>query len=162
MCSAWENSTVSEQRFPDSGFNRGVVFPANHDRTHEMKSVITSTYNNWDLSGEYEDPQILKAILAIQDKLLDHILNPWVLYRISDTSLYGNEYNVHQIMEDLTLSIFEEDLREPISLMRQNLQTAYVRRLFAMLSEDYYDDISTSAVYSSLREIQKMVKKATY
>ncbi|MBH50065.1 MAG: hypothetical protein CMG69_04850 [Candidatus Marinimicrobia bacterium] len=41
---------ISEQRFPDSGFNRGVVFPANHDRTHEMKSVITSTYNNWDFS----------------------------------------------------------------------------------------------------------------
>ena len=64
-------------------------------------------------------------------------------------------------MEDLTSSIFEEALREPISLMRQNLQTAYVRRLFTMLSEEYYDDISTSAVYSSLREIQKMMKKSS-
>ena len=127
----------------------------------ELLNIVQTERRAWDLSGEYEDPQILKAILAIQDKLLDHILNPWVLYRISDTSLYGNEYNVHQIMEDLTLSIFEEDLREPISLMRQNLQTAYVRRLFTMLSEDYYDDISTSAVYSSLREIQKMVKKSS-
>ncbi len=135
--------------------------PSAFQINQELLNIVQTERRAWDLSGEYEDPQILKAILAIQDKLLDHILNPWVLYRISDTSLYGNEYNVHQIMEDLTLSIFEEDLREPISLMRQNLQTAYVRRLFTMLSEDYYDDISTSAVYSSLREIQKMVKKSS-
>lgn len=135
--------------------------PSAFQINQELLNIVQTERRAWDLSGEYEDPQILKAILAIQDKLLDHILNPWVLYRISDTSLYGNEYNVHQIMEDLTLSIFEDDLREPISLMRQNLQTAYVRRLFAMLSEDYYDDISTSAVYSSLREIQKMVKKSS-
>jgi len=135
--------------------------PSAFEINRDLLNIVQTERRSWDLSGEYEDPQILKAVLAIQDKLLDHILNPWVLYRVSDTSLYGNEYSVHQIMEDLTSSIFEEDLREPISLMRQNLQTAYVRRLFTMLSEEYYDDISTSAVYSSLREIQKMMKKSS-
>jgi len=41
---------ISEQRYPSSSFNRGMAFSANHDRTHELKSVITSTYNNWDFS----------------------------------------------------------------------------------------------------------------
>ena len=128
---------------------------------NNLLNIVQIERRSWDLSGEYEDPQILKAILAIQNKLLDHILNPWVLYRVSDTSLYGNEYDVHQLMGDLTTSIFEEDLRQPISLMRQNLQTAYVRKLFSILTESYYDEISTSAVYSSLRDIQKMAKKSS-
>ena len=41
---------LTEYYFPDSSINHGLSFPANHDRTHEIKSVVTSSYKNWDMS----------------------------------------------------------------------------------------------------------------
>ena len=49
---------------------------------------------------------------------------------------------------------------EVISI-RINLQTAYVRRLFGILGQDYYDELATAAVYNSSREIQKIVRKSS-
>jgi hypothetical protein len=40
----------TEYSFPDSIINQGNPFPANHDRNHELKSVLTSSYNNWDFT----------------------------------------------------------------------------------------------------------------
>jgi hypothetical protein len=41
---------LTEYYFPNSSINYGIVFPANHDRTHEIKSVVTSSYKNWDMT----------------------------------------------------------------------------------------------------------------
>jgi len=40
----------TEYSFPDSVINRGNPFPANHDRKHELKSVLTSSINHWDFT----------------------------------------------------------------------------------------------------------------
>jgi outer membrane cobalamin receptor len=40
----------TEYSFPDSIINQGNPFPANHDRNHELKSVLTSSHNNWDFT----------------------------------------------------------------------------------------------------------------
>ena len=102
-----------------------------------------------------------KLILSIQDRVLDHILSPWTLYRISDTQLYGNDYSVNEVINDLTQAIFTGDQNNEVSSVRRNLQTAYVRRLFAILAQDYFDELSVAAVYTSLRDIQKIVRKSS-
>ena len=93
------------------------------------------------------------------NKVLDQLLSPWVTYRITDTTLYGNDYEIYNLFEDLTNSIFDEDLNLEVSYMRKNLQTTYVRRLIKILAEDYYDEITTAAAYGSLRKIEKLMKK---
>ena len=100
-------------------------------------------------------------ILGIQNRVLDHVLSPWTLYRISDTELYGNDYSVNEVIGDLTDSIFVGDQNNEISSLRRNLQTSYVRRLISILGQDYYDEFATAAAYDSLRKIQKIVRKSS-
>ena len=133
------------------------AFPINP----ELLQVVQVERRMFDLYGEHEDPQMHKMILGIQNRVLDHVLSPWTLYRISDTELYGNDYSVNEVLDDLTKSIFTGDMNNEVSSIRRNLQTAYVRRLFGILGQDYYDELATAAVYNSLREIQKIVRKSS-
>ena len=133
------------------------AFPINS----ELLQLVQVERRMFDLYGEHEDPQMHKLILSIQDRILDHILSPWTLYRISDTQLYGNDYSVNEVINDLTQAIFTGDQNNEVSSVRRNLQTAYVRRLFGILAQDYFDELSVAAVYTSLRDIQKIVRKSS-
>ncbi len=115
----------------------------------------------FDLRREHEDPQMHKIILGIQNKVLDHILSAWTLSRITDTQLYGNNYSVYEVINDLTEAIFLEDINSEVSSIRRNLQTSYVRRLIGILAQDYYDEFATAAAYNSLRDIEKLMKKSS-
>ena len=131
------------------------AFPING----ELLNLLQIERRGFDLYGEHEDPQVHKAILNIQNKVFDQLLSPWVTYRITDTTLYGNDYEIYEFFNDLNNSIFEEDLNFEVSYVRKNLQTTYVRRLIKILAADYYDEITTAAAYDSLRKIEKMMKK---
>ena len=133
------------------------AFPVNPD----LLKRVQVQRRMFDLYGEHEDPQIHKMILGIQNRVLDHVLSPWTLYRISDTELYGNDYSVNEVIGDLTDSIFVGDQNNEISSLRRNLQTSYVRRLISILGQDYYDEFATAAAYDSLRKIQKIVRKSS-
>ena len=133
------------------------AFPINS----ELLSKVQLERRMFDLRGEHEDPQMHKIILSIQNKVLDHILNAWTLSRITDTQLYGNDYSVYEVIDDLTEAIFMEDMNSEVSSVRRNLQTSYVRRLIGILAQDYYDEFATAAAYNSLRDIQKIVRKSS-
>ncbi len=133
------------------------AFPINSS----LISKIQLERRMFDLRGEHEDPQMHKIILGIQNKVLDHILNAWTLSRITDTQLYGNDYSVYEVIDDLTEAIFLEDINSEVSSIRRNLQTAYVRRLIGILGQDYYDEFATAAAYKSLRDIEKLMKKSS-
>jgi len=133
------------------------AFPINN----ELLNLVQIERRGFDLYGEHEDPQVHKAILNIQKGVLDQLLSPWVLYRITDTNLYGSEYDIYTLFNDLTSSIFNEDLNLNVSSLRKNIQTTYVRRLITILGQDYYDEIATAAAYDSLRKIEKMMKKTS-
>ena len=132
-----------------------VAFPINAS----LISKVQLERRMFDLRGEHEDPQIHKIILGIQNKILDHVLSAWTLSRITDTQLYGNDYSVYEVINDLTDAIFLEDINSEVSSIRRNLQTSYVRRLISILATDYYDEFATAAAYNSLRNIEKLMKK---
>ena len=133
------------------------AFPINAS----LLSKVQLERRMFDLRGEHEDPQMHKTILGIQNKVLDHILNAWTLSRITDTQLYGNDYSVYEVIDDLTEAIFLEDINSEVSSIRRNLQTSYVRRLIEILAQDYYDEFATAAAYNSLRDIEKLMKKSS-
>ena len=134
-----------------------AAFPINS----ELLRKVQVERRMFDLYDRHEDPQMHKAILSIQNSVLNHILNAWTLARITDTELYGNEYSVYEVLNDLTNSIFTGDDNNEVSSVRRNIQTNYVRRLLEILGQDYYDEFATAAAYSSLRDIQKMVRKSS-
>ena len=133
------------------------AFPINAS----LLSKVQLERRMFDLHGKHEDPPIHKIILGIQNKVLDHILGAWTLARITDTQLYGNDYSVYEVIDDLTEAIFLEDISSEVSSVRRNLQTSYVRRLISILAEDYYDEFATAAAYNSLRDIEKLMKKSS-
>jgi hypothetical protein len=85
--------------------------------------------------GTTEDPKVHRAVLSAQQRVLDHLLHPTVLKRITDTELYGNEYPLVEVFEDLTDAVFEADAKGSVNSFRRNLQAEYVDRLAMMASE---------------------------
>ena len=100
------------------------------------------------------DPGIHQRILVYQNRLLDHLLNNRVLSRMTNSSLYGNEYELPYYMIDLRKSIFESDLNTNISTVRQNLQTTYVNRLLNMVKSSSYDNHSKTSAFYNLNWIK--------
>ena len=111
----------------------------------------------WNFSGETEDPKVHEWLLAVQRGVLAHLLHPKVMTRITDSRLYGNEYALADMMEDLTVAIFEEDLRGDVNTFRQNLQLEYVSRLTDIVTGDDHDYPSQSMALYQLRGIERML-----
>ena len=78
--------------------------------------------------------------------------------RITDSRLYGNEYELTNMMEDLTTAIFSEDIRGDVNTFRQNLQIEYVSRLTDIVTGDDHDYPSQSMSLYQLRNIERMLR----
>ena len=105
------------------------------------------------------DPSIHQRILSYQNSLLNHLLHPRVLTRITNSNLYGNDYTLPYYMIDLRNAIFESDLNKNISTIRQNLQTSYVNRLISIIkSKVSYDNHSKTSAYYNLNWLKENIK----
>ncbi len=104
-----------------------------------------------------EDPKLHADALGTQMSILNHLLHPKVLARLTDTTLYGNKYTVDQLFSDLTKAIFDADFRSQVNTIRQNLQLDYVDRLLKIVNGNDYDRISQSMALNRLRWIEDRV-----
>jgi len=108
------------------------------------------------------DPTIHQNILSNQNRLLNHLLHARVLLRITNSNLYGNEYELADYMIDLRKSIFESDMNGNITTVRQNLQTSYVNRLLSIIGpKSFYDNISKTSAYYNLNWLKNNLNKNT-
>ena len=70
---------------------------------------------------------------------------------MTNSTLYGNDYDITEYMIDLRNSIFKSDLNTNVSSMRQYLQISYVLRLIDIIdSKSKYDLISRSKNHYNL------------
>lgn len=116
-------------------------------------------FHFWD---ETEDPKLDVHIYNLQATVLDFILHPVTLRRINNTTLYGNTYEVSNVMSDLLSNIFDEDINSDVNLYRQNIQTDLIQRLGAIVNDPkkQFDNSSVAAAYYSLTKIKVKLKKA--
>tara|TARA_Y100001970_G_C14071496_1_gene769697 strand:- start:130 stop:1161 length:1032 start_codon:yes stop_codon:yes gene_type:complete len=107
------------------------------------------------------DPNLNGLYLDIQKGVLDQLLHKNVLKRVSNTELYGNTYNINEIIEDLISSCFSYDSGSNVTLMRRNLQIELTYRLIKILhnKKNIYDHISVSSAYDGLLKIKKYTIK---
>ncbi|HUF12404.1 MAG TPA: zinc-dependent metalloprotease, partial [Longimicrobiales bacterium] len=120
----------------------------------ELLAHLAMQRRDFDFFSDTEDPKPHQRILNIQSGVLNHLLHPVVLRRVTDSRLYGNSYPVAEVLADLTSAIFEADARTSVNTMRQALQIEYVTRLAAMVDEESeakHDAISKSAALQQLR-----------
>jgi hypothetical protein len=104
-----------------------------------------------------EDPQLHEVVLGLQGRVLAHILHPRVMTRLVDSSQYGNTYLPNEVLDDLQEGIFVA--KEVPTTFKMNLQSNYVDGLIKGLTDSDYDEISRSAIYSSLLKIELYTKR---
>ena len=124
--------------------------------------IPENIYNHlqWERRGfsGTKDHKIHDQILDIQKTIFDQLLHVNVLKRISDSGLYGNKYNLSNMLRDLTNSCFAVDAASNVSSIRQNLQIEYTERLIKIVlnkNKIKYDHLAVSAAHSSLNNIIK-------
>ncbi|MBX2985119.1 MAG: zinc-dependent metalloprotease [Bacteroidia bacterium] len=108
-----------------------------------------------------EDPKLLDRHLAMQAMPLEHLLAFTTLKRISDSRMYGNEYTLNDLFNDLNNAIFKADINGNVNLQRQNLQIYYIDLLDRNINsiyKMYYDNLSIARMTIALQDIKKMVQ----
>ena len=101
-----------------------------------------------------EDPKAHDMILNMQKSVLNQLLHKNVLKRISDTSLYGNDYSLTAVLADLTSAIFVDSKKASSS--SHNVQIEYVKRLIAIagvVKSSSYDNLAKAAALAQLNDI---------
>ena len=159
--SPFEAVPIETQKKAMKMLSKHAFAPDSFKLSLNLANKLQLERRGFDFYGEHEDPQILRRILSIQTAVINHLLDGWMLYRLSDSEYYGNKYSTSIMLSDLTDAIFKEDASMPVNSMRRNLQTFYVRRLLNILTQDYYDEISTASAYSTLRNIQKIIRNSS-
>ncbi len=102
-----------------------------------------------------EDPKLHDMVLNMQRGILVQVLHPVVQKRIIDSSMYGNEYSLSEVMGDLTNAVFKGDSGD-VNSMRQNLQIEYLKGLARIAKADPkagYSNQSVSLARQQLKNI---------
>jgi hypothetical protein len=102
-------------------------------------------------------------LLGAQKNVLNHVMHPNVLIRLTDTTLYGNTFTAEKMMASLTDAMFKADAKGDINSYRRNLQVEYVERLVAMSGLEKaskYDNFAKASASYELGRVLDMVKKS--
>jgi hypothetical protein len=113
-------------------------------------------FSGW---GRDESPRVHDMLLGAQKNVLDHLMHPNVVRRITDTATFGNTYTLDKMMRDLTNAIFEEDIKGDINSYRRNLQVEYVERLIKGAGLDGsspYDNNAKAVALYELKRVEDM------
>ena len=113
----------------------------------------------FDFSAETEDPKLHAMMLSVQKRILDHLLHPRTLQRVSDSRLYGNDYELTQMLNDLTGASFEADKRGTANSIRQNLQVEYLKRLVSIWRGNRSSKVSHLARSALLAQLEKLARQ---
>ena len=152
-------SRTDQKRAMDA-LSRLVFAPDATIGSDDLFAHLQRKRRGFDFYGNPEDPRIHQAWQANNARLLDRLLHPTVLQRISDSRMYGNEYSVFEMVNDLTNAIFEADRGGDVNTMRQSLQTLYTKKLIAgVAKESPIDSVAQSALFASLENIQEIADK---
>ncbi|HEX8694016.1 MAG TPA: zinc-dependent metalloprotease [Longimicrobium sp.] len=147
----------AEQRRAMAVLREHVFGPGAFSAPAELYAHLQMQRRGFDHLPATEDPKVHDRVLNVQQQVLEHLLHPVVLKRISDSRLYGNDYPVVEVVGDLTDAVFADDQRGSVNTFRQNLQVAYVQRLLRIATDaPGYDAPSRSAALTNLRRIERL------
>jgi hypothetical protein len=148
--------SVEDQRRALQLLRERVFAPDAFDPLTLSADRLLAQRRGFDHFGRTEDPKLHTLALDTQKEMLDHLLHPVVLQRLTDTRLYGNEYTVGELFVDLTEAVFADDLASRVNTFRQNLQLEYVQRLLSIVqpsAENRYDNVAKTMALDRLRWI---------
>lgn len=163
-----QNSTVKpftavpleEQKNAMKFLNEYVFSPKAFEVPTDLANYLQQQRRGFGFFSSGEDPKLHDRVLNIQKSILVHLLHPATLQRITDSKLYGNKYDLSEVLKDLTNAIFQADLTGNVNTYRQNLQIEYVEMLGTVFNSPFFDNISKARITSQLQTILKAQQTA--
>ena len=151
--------SLDDQKRAMKALQDHVFAPNAFDAPNDLYNYLAMQRRGFNFFSGPEDPKIHNQVLRYQRNVLNHILHPNTLQRITDSGLYGNEYDLASFMTDLNDAIFKADIKGSVNSFRQNLQLEYTNMLIAALtgkqSSRYTHNAKSMALYS-LKQIRNM------
>ncbi len=158
---AYTPVSLAEQKRAMNALSQYLFSPKAFDAANGLYQNLQSQRRGFNFFGAPDDPKIHDRVLLVQTMVIDHLLAPTTLKRITDSRLYGNKYGVVDVLNDLTNACFKEDIGGNVNTFRQNLQIEYVKELSNIVSvnkpNSSYDNVAKSAVIGQLKSIKKMM-----
>jgi hypothetical protein len=111
--------------------------------------------------GRGEDYKVTANLNSLSTSAFDQILHPATLQRITNTSLYGNQYSAAAVMNDLVKNVFDADINGNVNVYRQYLQTSFVKNTAQLVENPALDQVSKSAVFYTLKKLKSKLAVAT-
>ncbi|WP_246041122.1 zinc-dependent metalloprotease [Flavivirga rizhaonensis] len=150
--------SLTDQKRAMAALSKYVFAPDAFNAPNDLYNYLAMQRRGYDFRTP-EDPKIHRQVLGYQKNVLNHILHPNTLQRITDSELYGNTYSLSTFMNDLNRAIFKADIYYNINSFRQNLQLEYTNMLIDMLTgkqnSRYTNNAKSMALYN-LKNIKTM------
>jgi hypothetical protein len=152
---------LAEQKRAMAALSQHLFSPKAFDAANGLYQNLQLQRRGFNFFSSPDDPKIHDRVLMMQSMVIDHLLAPTTMERITDSRLYGNKYSVVDMLTDLTNACFKEDIAAPVNTFRQNLQVQYVKELCAIAdlnqSNNSYDHVAKSAVIGQLKNIKQLL-----
>lgn len=128
----------------------------------DLAAHLQQQRRGFDFFKEDEAPKLHDRVAQVQRSLLDQLTHVETQRRIIDSTLYGNELPLAEVMTTLTLSIFKGDPATGPNSQRQNLQTDYTDRLLRIVGSSSYQPVAQAVAYDQLQRIKSLLKEAAF
>ncbi len=154
--------SLEEQQAAMAVLKRQIFAPSAFEAPQDLYRHLARQRRGFNFFGTTEDPKLHDLVLRIQTDVFDHLLHPVVMKRMSDSRLYGNEYDVARFVAELNDAVFAEDAKMNVNTLRQNLQMEYTNRLTAMIAGEgkaKYDTPSQNMAVYALNEILQLQQR---
>lgn len=154
--------SLAQQKRAISLLNKYVFAPNAFSADAPVFAYLQLQRRGFNQPATGEDFKITSIMLNQQlNGALAHIFHPLTLQRMTNTRMYGNQYSVAAMMQDVTAGIFAADLKGNVNVYRQNLQTAFVQGVKSIVEDRMsYDDIAKAAALHTLKKIRSQLATA--
>ncbi|WOI53777.1 zinc-dependent metalloprotease [Parvularcula sp. LCG005] len=122
--------------------------------SEELAARLQNQRRGFGFGGGTEDPKLHGRVLNIQMGVIDHLLNPRVLQRMTDSAVYGGDYSASEMLLDLNTVIYGADLGGEPNTFRRGLQTAYLERLIYSVDSPVYDPVARAAILGAIEDLR--------
>lgn len=146
----------SDQKKAMNLLQRYIFSPSAFRAPDDLLPYLMNQRRGWNHWRNNDDPQLHDRYRYYSNSILNHLLHPVTLKRMTDSRLYGNKYSSFEMMSDLTKAIFEADLKSEVNSIRQMTQLDYLDKLINLVKTKSADQLALSAALAQINAIEKM------
>ena len=153
--------TLATQKRALEVLNKYVFAPDAFKADAYLLPYLQNQRRGFNFFTDTEDPKLSATYNMLGSTALAHILHPTTTQRITNSRMYGNQYSLADVMNDLTKGIFDADMKGNVNTYRQYLQISYIKQLAQLADmKSPADDVSKAAARYALKKVKTKMASA--